>query len=390
MASASHTRQYFPQAAPGDKQLLFDGFVVTGRGDREVVAIRWPELQLEEGQLQLLEQLLEGVGYFGRAESWAELSVRATPSELPTNCSTESHPDSEPVRMLGAHSDVTWQQLTAQTSQLLKEGWSAPPGSRWLTYHRNKDCFLPKKARVRREPEIVALRYAYLRPLRPRRANTLFASETLRTDFLAILQKRVDSQTWESFAGKKRDGSGYLEGHCHPYILPQPSARQPHLLDEVVIYRKASFPEETLDVFVRELGIKQQISQRAFKVQFTELLDREALGKLPQFRASRVWESKTPYVQTRHLKPGKETLLDLLRRELINHGAAAELLSDVQQGPKVIDGLQLHEFRTQRRERQRPTAGVHNLRLEFTEPVAGPIVLGYGAHFGLGQFRPVD
>jgi CRISPR-associated protein Csb2 len=30
------------------------------------------------------------------------------------------------------------------------------------------------------------------------------------------------------------------------------------------------------------------------------------------------------------------------------------------------------------------------LELEFTEPVAGPFALGYGCHFGLGQFMPLD
>ncbi len=28
------------------------------------------------------------------------------------------------------------------------------------------------------------------------------------------------------------------------------------------------------------------------------------------------------------------------------------------------------------------------LRLEFQEPVQGPVMLGYGSHFGLGLMRP--
>ena len=29
------------------------------------------------------------------------------------------------------------------------------------------------------------------------------------------------------------------------------------------------------------------------------------------------------------------------------------------------------------------------LRLTFDHPVQGPLAIGYGAHFGLGMFRPV-
>ena len=31
--------------------------------------------------------------------------------------------------------------------------------------------------------------------------------------------------------------------------------------------------------------------------------------------------------------------------------------------------------------------GAFGFRLSFSEPVSGPIVLGYGCHYGLGQFR---
>ena len=393
-ASAGHTRQYFPQSTPGDKQLLFDAFVVTGMEPQDVVVSRWPDLVLNDRQLSLLRQLLCGVSYFGRAESWAELSVSTIASDLPTNCSIHTKTaESEPVRMLGAEPDVTWQQLTVQTSQLHKEGWSSPPGSRWLSYHRRLDCFQTRTRQRAFDFDPVAIRYAYLRPLRPRRANALFASETLRTDFLALLKKSVDEDTWEAFAGKKADGTNCLNGHGHPYILPQPARGFDKFIDEIIVYRKpedgrANFSESALEVFTRGVGRLQQLRLRAFKVQFAELLDEEGLKRLPQFQASRIWESQTPYVQTRHLKPGRETLFDQVRRELANHGGQSDLLQEIRVQAPSIDGVALREFRTQRRDRPRPAGGVHNLRLEFSQPVSGPIVLGYGAHCGLGQFRP--
>jgi len=296
--------------------------------------------------------------------------------------------------VLSTDSQVTWPQLTVQTSQLQKEGWSSPPGSQWLTYQRKVNCFQTRGKSRLLDFEPVAIRYAYLKPVRPRRANTLFASETLRTDFLCLLEKSVDKETWEAFAGKHSDSGAQLGGHGHPYILPQPATDQSQLLGEVLVYRAPSqngtaFPRETLDVFTRQLGWLQEKRQRSFRVQFVEFLDERRLKQLKAFQASKQWQSQTPYVQTRHLKAGRETILDQVRRELVNHNGPAELLESVEILERVIDGLQVRDFKTQRQNRPRPTSGVHNLRLLFSEPVCGPVVLGYGAHFGLGQFKPV-
>ena len=37
---------------------------------------------------------------------------------------------------------------------------------------------------------------------------------------------------------------------------------------------------------------------------------------------------------------------------------------------------------------RRSTATGYGFRVEFPEPVRGPIAVGYGAHFGLGVFAP--
>ncbi|MBX3171097.1 MAG: type I-U CRISPR-associated protein Cas5/Cas6 [Candidatus Eremiobacteraeota bacterium] len=392
-ASAAHTRQYFPQAQPNDKQLLFDGFVRTGTETLDVIVFRWPHLELGETQFRLLEELLRGVSYFGRAESWSELTASSEESALPTNCSiTSKNEESESIRVLGADSGLTWSQLTVQTGHLQKEGWSSPPGSRWLTYHRQLDCFqTPVKSRLL-EFNPVAIRYSYLKPVRPRRANGLFAAASLRADFLSLLKGRVDTATWEAFAGKHEDGSGLLNGHAHPYILPLPASDLNHL-GEVIVYRKipqgTAFPGQAMPVFTQSIGRRHREQQRSFKVQFVELLDQSRLRSLAAFRAATVWESRTPYVQTRHLKPGRENLEDQIRRELDNHSGPSGLLMSVEILERSIDGISLREFKTQRQNRPRPTSGIHNLRLTFAKPVPGPISLGYGAHFGLGQFRPL-
>lgn len=394
-ASAAHTRQYFPQSSPGDKQLLFDGFVRTGGGDQDVIIFRWSHIQLQGGELELLRQLLQGVSYFGRAESWAELTAEDRASNLPSNCTlSRGDDDTEPVRVLGAGSDLSWEKLVVQTGQLQKQGWSAPPGSRWLTYQRKLSCFQVHSRSSQGQLRAVAVRYSYLRPVRPRLANALFAAERWRTDFLSLAKSRLGQQEFLNLGGKCQGDGPYSRGHIHPYILPQPAPDLPHLLGEIIVLLGASsqeqaFPVEALDVLARGIGQIHLKEDRNFKLQFVEFLERRQLDRLPNFQPSKFWQSQTPYVQTRHLKPGKETLLDQLRMELKNHGGPHHLLEAVvAQGPE-LHGVALREFKTRRGDRPRPAFGVHNLHLTFSEPVSGPLVLGYAAHFGLGQFEPV-
>ncbi|MBS2039590.1 type I-U CRISPR-associated protein Cas5/Cas6 [bacterium] len=394
-ASAGHTRQYFPQSSPGDKQLLFDGFVRTGTGVHDLIVFRWPGLELDAREFALLQLLLQGVSYLGRAESWAELTAQAEASTLPTNCAIgASEADTEPVRILGAGPDLDWEKLVVQTGQLQKQGWSAPPGSSWLTYHRKLNCFQVNRCSSPRHIRPVAVRYSYLRPVRPRLANALFAAESWRTDFLRLAKKQVGESVFLQLGGKGDESSPYARGHIHPYILPQPSADSHHLLGELLVLlgpstRERCFPAETLETLAAGIGLMHQQQDRAFKLQFVEFIERDQINRLPNFRSSKVWQSLTPYVQTRHLKPGKETLLDQIRRELSNHGGPAQLLEDVIIQPRELHGTSLGEFKTRRGDRPRPAYGVHNLRLTFSEPVGGPMVLGYAAHFGLGQFQPV-
>jgi CRISPR-associated protein Csb2 len=56
--------------------------------------------------------------------------------------------------------------------------------------------------------------------------------------------------------------------------------------------------------------------------------------------------------------------------------------------PRTPETLTLRHFaRRRQRSGAPPPADVgYALRLRFTEPVVGPLLLGYGSHFGLGMF----
>ncbi|MYE15979.1 MAG: type I-U CRISPR-associated protein Cas5/Cas6, partial [Gemmatimonadetes bacterium] len=82
VASHSHTRHYMPQWKAGKTSLVHDAFVAVGRDTP--LYIGWPGLELPKEQVQLLDDLLGVMGFFGRAESWVEACRVA---DLPTpNC----------------------------------------------------------------------------------------------------------------------------------------------------------------------------------------------------------------------------------------------------------------------------------------------------------------
>ena len=401
-AVASHTRQYQPQALDA-KQLMLDAFVDLGPG--QAVKMRWPEVELNARQQVLLEQLLTWVGYFGRAESWADLKASHSSSSCESNCTAAPKSDGDPVRVLAASEDVNWEHLCCRTAELLKQGWSAPPGSRWVTLYRSRDSLIGNRlAGLQRQKQhlVLAARYVYSNGLRPRRPLTLFASETIRTHLLSLHQDMSDLD-WQQLSGKIRtpalpkDQWPKLEGHQHLYILPQQAGRPQHLLGEVLLYRRAGLTETQQDLLTR-LPRRQRERNALHPLTFVEFLSGEQLSRAGPCRLSTRWRSSTPYVFQHHFRGGfsEAQLVKQIRRELSYFGLPDEAIRTVdvkivkQAADNQLGGTPLLEYKTQRRERPRPNSGTYIVQLEFAQPIRGPIAIGYAAHFGLGQFEPAD
>lgn len=63
-------------------------------------------------------------------------------------------------------------------------------------------------------------------------------------------------------------------------------------------------------------------------------------------------------------------------------------LTSIRHGGRDMRSLHFHRFRRKNGLVQ-PDTGGRLLELRFEQSVRGPIALGYGCHFGLGQFVPV-
>jgi CRISPR-associated protein Csb2 len=80
-----------------------------------------------------------------------------------------------------------------------------------------------------------------------------------------------------------------------------------------------------------------------------------------------------------------------LLRELRVRGLPEPASISCIDGYRTSDGriVPWEEFHT-RRFKGEAGYGLAGFSLEFPEPVSGPIAVGFGCHFGLGLFLPVD
>jgi hypothetical protein len=103
----------------------------------------------------------------------------------------------------------------------------------------------------------------------------------------------------------------------------------------------------------------------------------------PAFARSAVWRSMTPYLPFNFIKPrGRNSVEGQVRRELVEFRGFPDPVAVVA-APRTRDG-----FRLLRRGGGDPPPFPHDLRIEFAEPVTGPIALGRHAHFSLGVLVP--
>ncbi|HPS91172.1 MAG TPA: type I-U CRISPR-associated protein Csb2 [Methanothrix sp.] len=126
----------------------------------------------------------------------------------------------------------------------------------------------------------------------------------------------------------------------------------------------------------------------------------------PLLSRSRIWVSRTPFIPTRHPKVTRAGALKLdgrglqigspeheVRRLLGLEGlseiASVEPIAGTILGKRQIVWSSFRLSRDGGRGRRAGSRG-YGFRIEFSEPVQGPLAVGYGAHFGMGLFVPED
>jgi len=456
-AETSHTRHYMPwfKKGPEDRTLVFDTFVVVPRD--AAVAICWPEVVLDAEGRRTLGRILKNLGTLGRAESWCEARLSETaevPDGFPCRSLRNGVPgDHEIVRLLcadpasalaedhvvtvktkttgrGKNKKTTEQRSTRydpawnlcmETLQLHKERWSDPPGSRWVSYLRPRECFKGFRTRrhmpVRRRAPIQMARFALDSAVLPSVLDTLPVAEGARRALMSIQGRLTETNGVRGrssvMSGKNEQGDA-LKGHRHAYYLPTDEDGDGRL-DHLTVYAERGFGPDERRAFDRiskiRFGGKERYPLRVLFLGSGAAADYHP-GPLD---SSRVWVSATPYLATRYAKTRGRDRIDMaspeqraaflvndLRAQLVSsrsdlggegaHDVKIEPVWDENHVFKVSERRRCIQFKRFRRKTGddggRRLAG--SFRIVFPSPVRGPIVLGWSSHFGMGLFLPAS
>ena len=415
------------------------------------IVVTWPNVDLNTDERAALGVLLARLGFLGRAESWVEGRVsdvvahdNCVPADdsdgigdlvrVLTPVSPDDFPDwrrtavdvvaaralreqqvkdskkgkmtttltQEQAEAVEAAVPATlFEALKCETDKLQKAGWSDAPGTRLVDYVRTiaDHGMTQRRARAATTLPTVA-RYALASAVPPQLTDAI--SEAAKVH--QALVKRSDGHPIFTGCDASRNP---LRGHRHAHIFPE-SRDVRGRITHITVYAPDGFD----DVARRALdGLRRVWGGHGDDLQLVLLgvgqpadfagLNTTA-GQCPLFAESRVWRSRTPFVATRHIKrrSNGEAKLDALglqigghehdlRRLLATRGLYPDSVSPT---PATSLGRAIRwlEFRTERNDgagRRGATAGV-GFELRFSEPIAGPLALGFGAHFGLGQFEP--
>ncbi len=446
-AALGHSRHYMPTTKMKDGRedttLVLDSFADVGDG---ALWVRWPVTVDEEAQ-QLFEILVAHLGYLGRSESWvlgesisdaAPLphTGRAFPhsdrsvagrnfeqialtapdhstdytawrrKEVEGSISELELPAGKPTRAQQKQLDAIQSVYPADLIDCLQRDtawwkarkWSRPPGTRSALYWREGNALEvgpPSAPRVPSPQRVEMMLLALTTPsgsksALPSTARTLSQAELLHEALVSKLG--FGGEPCPELVGRYETGEP-LKGHQHSHLLPVDLDGDGRI-DHIVVFapmglgaraqhavrrlRKTYMKGGVGELQVAVVGVGALNDLRGIGAGLSRAVD-ALLG------SSASWVTTTPFVPPRHLKKsGRSSLVGQVEAELMARGLPAAKV-------EVLDWtgetLALRHFvRRRQRGPQPPLDSGFALRLHFGSPVAGPICLGYGSHFGLGRF----
>lgn len=396
-ATVGHVRHYLaqyghdPQRSNAKSSLVFDTFVAVAPTD--TLTLYWPDLTIAENDLMALDLLLARLDYLGRSESWVRARARSNGPVATINCISLTDDarsdDMDVVRVLCPQPSCTLEELQIETSDLQRQRRSLPSGVVERAYLRDRACFViqPLAATVQTAtmPHIVA--FLLDGSVLPTVTETLLVGDLFRK---AAIQKHVTPSL--QLSGKDNQGTP-VKGHHHIYVIPSDEDGD-GLLDHIFVYLRDGMLPDTLSAITAVHRLYRRDQNLA--VVYLGSGDPQDVS-IPTLGSSTIWESVTPFLPMRHTKlrgtaearRTVDTELDQLLAELGHQGLPAPVDADVLEAA-LINGRRVpwYDFRTIRQDHA-PIGHACGFRITFAAPVAGPILVGGGAHYGMGRFVAV-
>ena len=381
---------------------------------KDSMIVCWPETGLSSEQHEAFQRILPhwtqlGHGSRVQTEPLSELpsdfnAVPVKTGSLPTDAwdlvpTLTVRPPIRIANLLGGrieHADTT----------------DCPEGAEWMIYARTSECLGTGQdidhASARPEPVITVVRFVLTGPMLPEVAETLRWGDLARRSVMAQYGRQNGGRSTPTLSGKDASGKP-LQGHRHAFYIPIDEDGD-GLLDHLTIWTPIGFNALELRAVEGVQSLNPGRGHHPIRLEFL------GYGEVADFGStcpwllgeSRHWHSLTPYVLTRHVKYRGPK--DELGRRRIVDGPEEQMFREASQrwpeGPQLIRAAEVTSPEDPRlaplkaglsssrlpseflRKRQRGSSGGRACKfvLEFREPVAGPIALGHGCHYGLGLF----
>ena len=309
--------------------------------------------------------------------------------------------------------------LQRNTNWWRSHGWSQPPGSRRVFYWRPARAVEvgAPKAKPSAPPtrRVKAMLVSLTNASRndhalPPVTRTLPQADLLHRALVCVAAKAAgNGEAPPELTGRDQHRKPFRGPHGHAHVIPLDLDGDGHL-DHILIWAPMG------------LGAKAQAAVRTVRKTFTKggieplRLALAATGDLSDLTRlagdygkniaaiagpATIWQSATPFVPPRHLKPrGRNTLEGQIRAELHSRDLPQPMTVTLRAPARQSHGEsarigrdqeQWFHFRHYVLARQRgptpPAALGFAIQLKFEREVAGPVALGYASHFGLGLFK---
>ncbi|MGH3440732.1 MAG: type I-G CRISPR-associated protein Csb2 [Nitriliruptorales bacterium] len=364
---------------------------------------------------EVLDRCLERVAYFGRAESTTSIArVEGAVSQQPNVVLQASAASIDAVPVLTPQPTAASEDALRSTDDKTSRSRSLPPGATWMYAERPARPPARERRTIAPRPSLHLVQFAMGIAVAPEPSLVCALTERFRSRLLKIAGRErthavAQAKEWRGWSAAPAEVRGALallagknalghrlEGHQHLRLGVWFEDSRPARL---LAWRyPRPFEAWEVDALYRaaERDLSWQREKRAAPAWTVRLVPLDsAVPPPPGLGGERaaIWEPVTPYVPPRHQfrKDGSihrgDEVESQVTRELRQLGVTAADEVEVR-----VDRLCWTSVHVPQSERGlRGSRGERRgffLRLEFREPVSGPIALGHSSHYGLGLFQP--
>ncbi|WP_344098185.1 type I-U CRISPR-associated protein Csb2 [Nocardiopsis tropica] len=357
---------------------------VSGIPDADEFAFVWAQADPPAQVEKALAELAWKVPYLGRSTSSVAIRVHTTPVLRPEW--TPYTPVALGERATTALG-VPYPGYLDALNRAFDQGGSAWDVRRTIGY-TTPDAPTVKEPRVVRGPFGAMMVFAFGRDVvLPSSGELLTLTDKLRDTVMARIGQDIPGQVsghaepgrhHVGFVGLPEVGHRHARGAVHGLAVVLPQEVDPEAAQAV----HRALVEEPLTHLNRGYGPVFPLTLQA-EASNTRALDPARWSAPPT--GSRVWVSATPLMLDRFVRRNSDPT-DIIARSVVTAGYPEPSYVQVSQAP-LTPGAMLRP-RKGTYPAGRPRRWILHARIEFPEPVVGPVLVGSMRYLGLGLFEP--